>query len=137
MRLERVYANAARLFLDACTLYNLDSFPSAYAMAILAFEEVGKIEMMDHVFFEAVLNDGSFRMGADRMEHLFSRTMFYSHRNKQAWGIYGRPSAVERLVNDRNTLDRHKQDAFYVGFSAGRTRLPSRFQSNYAYRQLR
>jgi AbiV family abortive infection protein len=61
MRLERaVYANAARLFLDACTLYQSHAFPSAYSLAILAFEEVGKVQMMDHVCFEAVLNDGSF-----------------------------------------------------------------------------
>jgi AbiV family abortive infection protein len=45
MRLERaVCANAARLFLDACMLYANRSFPSAYALAILAFEEVGKIQ---------------------------------------------------------------------------------------------
>jgi AbiV family abortive infection protein len=142
MRLERaVYANAARLFLDACTLYQTGAFPSAYSLAILAFEEVGKVQMMDHVCFEAVLNDGSFRLASDRMEHLFSRDMFYSHRNKQAWGIYrdctnGRLPAVERLIDDHNTLDRHKQDALYVGFSAGRMRLPTRFRATHAHRQL-
>jgi AbiV family abortive infection protein len=77
MRLERaVYVNAARLFLDACALYRNGSFPSAYALAILAFEERGKVQMMDHVCFEAVLNDGSFRLASDRMDHLFSRRMF-------------------------------------------------------------
>ena len=142
LRLEReVYANAARLFLDACVLYENRSFPSAYALAILAFEEVGKIQMMDHVCFEAVLNDGSFRLKSDRMDHLFSRRMFYCHPNKQAWGIYGprrkRVPAVERLIDDRNTLDRHKQDSLYVGFTQGRIRSPARFGATHAYRQLR
>ena len=144
MRLERaVYANAARLFLDACTLYEAGSFATAYALAILSFEELGKVQMMDHVCFEAVLNDGSFRLTADRMEHLFSRTMFYSHRNKQAWGMYrgrnkqGREHIVEKLIDDRNRLDQHKQDSLYVGFSAGRTKLPWRFGPTHAHRQLR
>jgi AbiV family abortive infection protein len=142
MRLERaVYANAARLFLDACTLYEAGAFPSAYALAILSFEEIGKVQMMDHVCFEAVLNDGSFRLTADRMEHLFSSKMFYSHRNKQAWGMYrgstkGRQPIVEKLIDERNTLDRHKQDSVYVGFTSGRTRLPWRFRATHAHRQL-
>jgi AbiV family abortive infection protein len=142
LRLERaIHANAARLFLDACALYSERSFPTAYALAILAFEELGKVEMVDHVCFEAVLNDGSFRLKSDRMEHLFSRRMFYSHPNKQAWGINtplkGRVPTVERLVDDRNTLERHKQDSLYVGFRDGRIRLPMRFGATHAYRQVR
>jgi AbiV family abortive infection protein len=79
MRLVRsIHANAARLFLDACTLYRAASYPTAYALSILAYEELGKMEMVDHVAFEEVLN-GSARMTRERMEHLFSRNMFYSH----------------------------------------------------------
>ena len=142
LRLEReVYANAARLFLDACMLYANRSFASAYALGILALEEVGKVEMMDHVCFEAVLNDGSFRLKSDRMDRLFSRRMFYCHPNKQAWGVNSplrkRVPVVERLIDDRNTLDRHKQDSLYVGFSQGRIRSPARFGATQAHRQLR
>ena len=143
VRLERaVYANAARLFLDACTLYRAGAFPSAYALAILSFEEVGKIQMMDHVCSEAVLNDGGFRLVPDRMDHLFSRQMFYSHRNKQEWGIYrgrakGHQPVVERLVGDHSKLDQHKQDSLYVGFKMGGIRVPWRFRATHAYRQLR
>jgi hypothetical protein len=97
--------------------------------------------MMDHVCFEAVLNDGSFRLKSDRMDHLFSRRMFYCHPNKQAWGIYDpcrkRVPAVERLIDDRNTLDRHKQDSLYVGFTQCRIRSPARFNAKHAHRQLR
>ncbi len=32
--------------------------------------------------------------------------------------------------------NRHKQDALYVGFTAGRMRPPSRFRASHAYRQL-
>ena len=142
IRLEQaVYANAARLFLDACTLYRATSFPSAYALGILALEELGKVEMMDHVCFEAVGNEGSFLLKSDWMDHLFSRRMFYSHINKQAWGSLrrranGRLRVVEGLIGKQNTLERHKQDSLYVGFRAGRIRLPSRFGAVYAHRQL-
>lgn len=143
MRLERaVYYNAARLFIDACVLYEARAYPSSYALAILAMEEVGKVQMLDHVCFETVLNDSSNRLTKDRMEHLFSRTMFYSHRNKQAWSIFGTYKSkgaplVERLVSEQGTLDRHKQHALYVDFENGRIKEPLRFRATHAYRQLR
>jgi hypothetical protein len=37
--------------------------------------------MFDHVVTEAVLNKGTFQLDEDGMAHLFSRTVFYSHRN--------------------------------------------------------
>jgi AbiV family abortive infection protein len=141
MRLVRsIYFNAVQLFLDASTLYRCGSFPTAYALAILAYEELGKMEMVDHVGFEEVLN-GSPHMTRERMEHLFSRTMFYSHRNKQAWGTYrhakeGRvPKAEQRIYDGR--LESDKQNAFYVGFIDGRIQHPAKFTAFHAYKQLR
>lgn len=138
---QHIYYNADRLFCDACTLYQARAFPSAYALAILGYEEIGKLQMFDHVVSEAVLNDGTYRLDATRMEHLFSRTMFYSHRNKQDWGAYvgkikGRTPRVEHLI-ESGALDRHKQDAIYVGFSSGRALLPERFGASQAYRQIK
>jgi AbiV family abortive infection protein len=138
---QHIYYNAARLFCDACTLYRANAFPSAYALAILGYEEIGKLQMFDHVVSEAVLNEGTYRLDEEWMEHLFSRTMFYSHRNKQDWGAYlgkikGRKPRVEHLI-DSGALDRHKQGAIYVGFTSGRTLLPERFGASHAYRQLK
>jgi AbiV family abortive infection protein len=137
---QYIYYNAARLCSDACVLYVAESFPSAYALAILGHEELGKLQMFDHVVSEAVLNEGSFRLDDDWMEQLFSRTMFFSHRNKQAWGTHqgtvnGSTPIVERLV-ESNRLDFHKQDALYVGFYGGRIQLPNRFGATHAFRQI-
>jgi AbiV family abortive infection protein len=135
-----IYYNSARLFCDACILYRAEAYPSAYALAILGYEELGKLEMFDHVVSEAVLNEGSRRLEDKWMQHLFSRSMFYSHRNKQAWGMHqgakkGSKPQVERLIYS-DTLDHHKQDAIYVGFRDGRIQLPDRFRATHAYRQL-
>jgi AbiV len=126
LRLERaVYANAARLFLDACMLYTNRSFPSAYALAILALEEVGKIQMMDHVCFEAVLNDGSFRLKSDRMDHLFSRSMFYCHPNKQAWGIYGPARNGYRQSSGSSMIATPSTDISKIPFTLGSLKAAS------------
>ena len=141
MRLVRtIHANAVRLFLDACALYRIKSFPSAYALSILAYEELGKMEMVDHVGFEEMFN-GHARMNSYRMEHLFSRKMFYSHLNKQSWGVNRRPDGspvpkMEQRIYD-GKLESDKQNALYVGFIAGRIHNPSRFRASHVRRQLR
>ena len=129
---QLIYYNSARLFSDACTLYRAEAYPSAYALGILGYEELGKLQMFDHVVSEAVLNEGTRRLDAKWMQHLFSRSMFYSHRNKQAWGTHqgaakGSKPQVERLI-DSDALDRHKQDAIYVGFRAGRIQYRTAFR---------
>jgi hypothetical protein len=37
---------------------------------------------------KAVLEKGSYLMDPERMDQLFSRKTFYSHSNKQAYGLY-------------------------------------------------
>lgn len=134
MRLVRaIHANAARLFRDACTLYRAKAFPSAYVLATLAYEELGKLEMVDHVGFEEMLSHGP-RMSDIRMEHLFSRRMFYSHRNKQAWGTYR--SHLGQCIK-LEALERNKQNATYIGFRNGRIKQPLRVRAIHAYKQLR
>jgi AbiV family abortive infection protein len=136
---ERIHENAVRLFEDSCILYKAHSFPSSYALGILAYEELGKLMMVDHVGFEAALSDKASRY--ERLKHLFSPTMFYSHKNKQAWGTYkpmkGKKFArvEEHLYSGK--LERNKQDALYVGYSNNRILLPTRFLPSYAYNHLK
>ncbi|PYJ56995.1 MAG: hypothetical protein DME82_03550, partial [Verrucomicrobia bacterium] len=44
---------------------------------------------------------------------------------------------AKTITGLRYTLDRHKQDSLYVGFSQGRIRSPARFGATQAHRQLR
>lgn len=50
------YRNAACLFRDGCTLYGAGSYASAYALAVLSFEEVGKVHGIDRVCDAICLN---------------------------------------------------------------------------------
>lgn len=90
------------------------------------------MEMVDHVGFEEMLSHGA-RMTRERMEHLFSRKMFYSHRNKQAWGVY-RKRGEKRIYSGK--LESDKQNPLYVGFIAGRVNNPTKFRASHAYKQL-
>lgn len=44
-----IYINAVRLFVDACELFKMRSHASSLALAILSLEELGKLEMVDHI----------------------------------------------------------------------------------------
>ena len=52
LRLEQqTFYNAFALLNDACTLYEAESYATSCALAIFAFEEVGKLHCVDHVGF--------------------------------------------------------------------------------------
>jgi AbiV family abortive infection protein len=140
MRLEeRIHENAVRLFEDACVLYGARSFPSAYSLGILSYEELGKLLLVDHIGFESQLGDKESRY--NNLQRLFSTDHFYSHRNKQAWGAY-KPMKGTKFARVEEhmysgKLERNKQDGFYVGFQRKRIVLPTRFGPSYAYNHLK
>ena len=88
MKLERyIHSNAARLFGDACTLIVRADMPQRTGWQFWHSRNSEKIQLVDHVAFEAVLNGGSYFLDPETMKHLFSRGTFYSHTNKQ--GAFG------------------------------------------------
>lgn len=130
------YINAIRLFCDACTLFEGRSYASAYAFAILSFEELGKLEMVDHICDDISINPDC--KPEEFLNHLFSRTMFFNHKNKQLW-------ASDLILNLRTKrvkeisvglLDRAKQDALYVGYCRRRIRSPQRIAARKAYSEI-
>jgi AbiV family abortive infection protein len=136
LRLEQqTFYNAFYLLNDACTLYEAQSYPTACALAILAFEEIGKLHCVDHVGFEACLSNRPERVL--RLDHLFSRELFFHHRRKQEWAAMeiDESDIPKRLLDGR--LERLKQSAFYVGFSKGRIITPARITQHRAYTQIR
>jgi AbiV family abortive infection protein len=46
---EEIHINAIHLFCDGCTLFRNKSYSSANALAILSLEELGKLQMVDHI----------------------------------------------------------------------------------------
>jgi AbiV family abortive infection protein len=133
---EEVYINAVRLFCDACTLYKVHAYPSSYAFAILSFEELGKLEMIDHICDDIIINPDSNPQ--EFLDHLFSREMLFSHTNKQIWAsdpiLKGITKRIEQIAN--RELEKNKQDALYVGYANRRIRSPKRISAIKAYTEL-
>ena len=122
---EEVYINAIRLFCDACKLYKIHSYPSSYAFAILSFEELGKLEMIDHICDDILINSDSDPQ--EFLKTLFSREMLFSHINKQFWSSFQFKGFTKRTKQIANReLEKNKQDALYVGYADRRIRSPER-----------
>jgi len=135
MRLEaQLFHNAHNLLIDACILYKAKSFPTAFALAVLAFEELGKLHLIDHVGAEACLSPKIERQ--KRLKWLFSRDGVFNHVIKQRWAL-DETGRVFAEAYQNGSLDRLKQDAFYVGFKRGRVTVPDRIGSRTAYDQIK
>ena len=133
---EEVYINAVRLFCDACTLYKVHAYPSSYAFAILSFEELGKLEMIDHICDDIIINPDSNPQ--EFLDHLFSREMLFSHVNKQVWASISFPKGINKRTKKiaNRELEKNKQDAIYVGYINRRIRSPKRISAIKAYIEL-
>jgi AbiV family abortive infection protein len=136
LRLEHnLLHNAGNLLTDACILYKAKSYPTAFALAVLAFEELGKLHMIDHVGFET----GYFYWDQEskklRLRDLFSSKNAYNHVAKQRWALLETGKYSDQYRNGR--LDHLKQAAFYVGFRKGRIKAPDRLSATTAYNQIK
>lgn len=130
---EEIHINAIHLFCDGCILFKNRSYSSANALAILSLEELGKLEMVDHICDDIRLNPEHGPQ--EFLSFLFSRRMFFSHKSKQAWASsFFKENRLRNI--EEGILDRDKQDSLYVGYSNCRIRSPRRISSNKAYAQL-
>jgi len=131
-----IYINSVRLFLDACGLYQKRSHASAFALAVLSLEELGKLEMVDHICDDISVNPDIDPQ--DSLEHLFSRPMFLNHKNKQAWASGTIFNFKNKRLKDisEGVLDRAKQDAIYVGYANRLIRSPRKISPAKAHSEL-
>jgi AbiV family abortive infection protein len=134
---EEVYRNAVRLIGDACKLYRLGSYPSAFALGVLALEEVGKLNMVDHICDDIQINPDSNPQ--EFLDRLFSRNMYRSHTNKQVWASDPILKGLTKKLQARaqGALDRAKQDAIYVGYAGRRITRPRKLTASKAMAQIR
>lgn len=135
LRMEaQLFHNAHNLLIDACILHKAKSYPTAFALAVLAFEELGKLHLIDHIGTEACLSPKADRL--ERLKSLFSRDGVFNHLLKQRWALC-ETGRVFADIYHNGKLDRLKQDAFYVGYKGGRIRVPDRIGRQTAYDQIR
>ena len=133
---SEIYINAVRLFSDACLLFNKHSYASVYALSILSLEELGKLEMVDHICDDISINPDSNPQ--DFFEHLFSKSMFFDHRNKQMWAsdfVFSDDKKRIKQISE-GSLDRSKQDAFYVGYFKNYIRSPKLIKQQKTFNKL-
>jgi AbiV family abortive infection protein len=135
---EESYINAVRLFVDACKLHKAKSYASAFALSVLAIEEIGKLNMVDHICDDIILSSGSNPQWF--LDHLFSRDMYRSHTNKQAWATSPldiQSASVKLNIKVLDKLERAKQNAIYVGYSRRRINRPRKLTKHKSFALLR
>lgn len=113
------FQNALRLHSDAISLYRQRRYPSAFLLAILAQEEIGKMHLANDFVFHN-------RNGA-RDENLENQwlALFYKHPHKQhaflrnspldSYGARRSNRFIEKVFE--GDLEARKQTATYVGLS--------------------
>ena len=132
-----VFKNAVRIFCDACFLYKKRSYASALALTILSLEEIGKYEMTEHLYGDAVCNPDCDPK--EFFDSLFIHGMFRDHKNKQVWAC-GDPwtnlnrNRLERMA--KGEFDKKKQNTLYVGYHKGKIIKPNSLTAKDAYREI-
>jgi len=118
----RAYENSVRLFRDACTLYASGSYPTAFAIAVLSYEELGKMHAMSRIgecTYEVTLADDPASAG-EFFDDVLAHGSLTNHRRKQEAALYGTnliavvddPTKVRFITG--GGLEVAKQQALYV-----------------------
>lgn len=131
------FKNAVRLFCDACIIYHKKSYATAIALAILSLEEIGKYEMAEHLYGDAISNPQI--PAKDIFDSLFNRRMFRNHKNKQVWSCgdpWYHPNRERLNQMAKGDFDEIKQNALYVGFENNRLLEPCSTKASVAYSEI-
>jgi AbiV family abortive infection protein len=110
------FQNALRLHFDSVLLAKARSFASAFAISVIASEELGKGFGIEEISFQAGLGGG---LGDEYKK--FLRVLFSDHKLKQGWfassliGIGGPKAVLKRY----QTIQVAKNNAIYVGVRKG------------------
>jgi AbiV family abortive infection protein len=106
--------NGIRIHFDSILLFRNRSYSTAYFLAVLAIEEIGKSFMIDHFWWHSVI-DG-------RSDPIFEKEWFkilFNHKVKQrqfAYFIDGPMPNIEIMKDiQKGSLELLKQNALYVG----------------------
>jgi AbiV family abortive infection protein len=113
------FKNCLRLHQDSVVLLDAGSMPSAFAISVLALEELGKVLLLDDIVFNTKLNDWDIEDAKARFKQIFE------HKIKQ-WkphveAIHG-SAQMRRFFGEvySGKLDLAKQNSIYVGLEKRR-----------------
>lgn len=95
---KSAFENAVRLFQDASQLFQSRRFPSAFALAVTSFEELGKMHVIDRGCDAICLNPDAF----DQIyEMYFTGPWLTDHLHKQRCALF---DALDRAFDQEKTL---------------------------------
>jgi AbiV family abortive infection protein len=129
--------NALRLHFDSVLLAKSRSFASAFAISVVASEELGKAFAIAEITFQSRVDNGRLHPDA----HHLMGALLSNHKLKQRWftrsffDIFG-PKTVFRRYQ---TIQGAKNDAIYVGLRKGNHHIvrPLRVSASKAKEQIR
>ena len=110
------FQNALRLHFDSVLLAKARSFASAFAISVIASEELGKGFGIEEIRYQAGLGKR-----LDDEDKKFLRALLSDHKLKQGWfassliGITG----PKRVLKRYQTIQAAKNNAIYVGVRKG------------------
>ena len=110
------YQNGIRLHEDSVTLFGRRSFASAFALSVIAAEELGKGFAINEIIFQARIGEG-FR---DHDEKVV-RALLSDHKLKQGWfvsSLFG-IGAPKHVLKNYQSMQAEKNNALYVGLRKG------------------
>lgn len=133
--------NARDLVADADLLYSKKRYPRAFALALLAREEIGKAKLLMSALLSKELGQGvtpdlqkAFSSHQEKgkrateMYLLWLELFFNKHADKASLAKYSRYKAkLRKELNNPQNFDERKQEAFYVGFDddTGKYKAPT------------
>ena len=137
---REAFRNCVRLFRDACLLLQRGSHPSAYGVAVLAYEELGKAYAIDWAC-------DAMSMNPEDRDHIYDGLLaddaLHDHLFKQRRAYADTAMMQERILPgkthfiDSGGLKVSKQQAFYVELIGPSVMTPSRITRDKASGLLR
>ena len=128
--------NSIRLHFDSILLFKNKSYASALHISILALEELGKAQELDHYHWTSKTNNGL--LPPDEEEKYLK--LYYSHQWKQGAAIKRNmfnysPSFLSLI--DEKKLEQKKQNSMYVGLPLknGKINYKSRVKSPFSIKR--
>jgi AbiV family abortive infection protein len=128
--------NAIRLHFDSVLLFKKNSFASSLHIAILALEELGKAQELNHYYWSSKVNSGLL---PPKYEEKYLK-LYYSHQWKQGAAIKRNmfnysPTFISLI--DEKKLERKKQNSVYVGLplKKGKIDYTSRIKTPFSIKQ--
>lgn len=119
------FRNALRLHEDAIRLFSHRSYASAYALSVIAAEEIGKFILLEHVVWNTRVNG----RGTSEEEHAWLSLML-DHRVKQShFARHAELSVLSIPLVNRiwsGELERRKHRALYVGLPMAKRKINMR-----------